>query len=92
MLEVSVAKMLRVPVVGFHFTPPHLEESAALRPPPDDCRLQDLSELALKMLMLQMEHLVVDGLVLSNSRALALLQDRDSQTEAGKAQVVLLHP
>jgi len=89
MLEVNVAKMLRVPVAGFHFTPAHLE-SMALRPPPDDCRLQDLSELALKLLMLQMEHLVVDGLVLSNSRAMAMLQERDSG--AGKAEVVSLNP
>lgn len=93
MLEVSVAKMLHVPVVGFHFTPPHLEEPCvALRPPPDDCRLQDLSELALKVLMLQMEHLVEDGLVLSNARALALLQERDTVNETGKAEVVSLNP
>jgi hypothetical protein len=93
MLEVNVAKMLRVPVAGFHFTPPHLvEECVALRPPPDDCRLQDLTELALKVLMLQMENLVEDGLVLSNSRALAMLQERDPEHETGKAEVVPLNP
>jgi hypothetical protein len=92
MLEVSVAKMLRVPVVGFHFTPPHLEECVTLRPPPDDGKLQDLSELGLKVLMMQMEHLVEDGLVLSNSRSLVMLQERDSANDTGKAVVVPLNP
>ena len=94
MLEVSVAKMLRVPVAGFHFTPPHLDE-AHLRPPADDCRLQDLSELAFKVLMLQMEHLAVANVTLSNTRALAMLQERDSGMDTAHnkaAAVVALNP
>lgn len=92
MLEVSVAKMLRVPVVGFHFTPPHLEECSTLRLA-DDCRLQDLSETAFKILMLQMEHLAVANVTLSNARAITMLQERESGCDPDKqAAVVALHP
>lgn len=92
MLEVSVAKMLRIPVAGFHFTPPHLEECQELRPA-DDCRLQDLNEMACKVLMLQMEHMVVANIAMSNARALTMLQEREAGSQPDKqAVVVTLHP